>query len=66
LLPVRNMSLIMIRDGICPFFWSRFEMILDLFPSSKMLTELLDTAANKEVKDCQATFCARNMMREAK
>jgi hypothetical protein len=22
--------------------------------------------ANKEVKDCQATFCARNMMREAK
>jgi len=41
-------------------------MILDLFPSSKMPTELLDTAANKEVKDCQATFCARNMMREAK
>jgi hypothetical protein len=41
-------------------------MILDLFPSSKMPTELLDTAANKAVKDCQATFCARNMMREAK
>jgi len=41
-------------------------MILDLFPSSKMPRELLDIAANKEVKDRQAAVCARNMMREAK
>jgi hypothetical protein len=41
-------------------------MVLDLFPSPKMLRELLDTATNKQVRDRQAAFCARNMMREAK
>jgi hypothetical protein len=41
-------------------------MILDLFPSSKLPTKLLDTDEKQGVKDCQGTFCARNMMRGAK
>jgi hypothetical protein len=57
-------SLRMVFDGIWFIFRSRFAMILDLFPSSKLPRELLDTAANKEsgivtLHFVRAIWCAK-------
>ena len=54
-----------IFEAIYPIFWSRFLLIPDSCPSSKMPNNRSTPVVNKEIRDGQAEFYTRNMMREA-
>jgi hypothetical protein len=59
-------SLGTVFEAIYPIFWSRFLLIPDSCPSSKMPNNRSTPAVNKEIRDRQVEFYAHNMMREAK
>jgi len=59
------MTLGTIFEAIYPIFWSRFLLIPDSCPSSKMPNNRSTPVVNKEIRDGQAEFYTRNMMREA-
>ena len=44
-----RVSLSMVVDGIPRIFRSRFAMVFDLFPSSKLPRKSVDSSGNKEV-----------------
>ena len=54
-----------IFEAIYPILWSRFLLILDSCASSKMPNNRSTPVVNKEIRDGQAEFYTRNMMREA-
>jgi len=60
-----NVTLGTIFEAIYPIFWSRFLLIPDSCPSSKMPNNRSTPVVNKEIRDGQAEFYTRNMMREA-